>query len=98
MNSRPHLLHSCTTALHSTTLLLMAPEVSTKSSTLFTLGLPAAFFPFDHRIISVLPHSGHLLLLISMCRLILSFWFSYLFGFFRFFFSTLLVRMNTRCL
>src|SRR5687768_3704780 len=98
MNVTPHFTHSCTGARHSMTLLLMPPEVNTRSSTLLTLGRPVTFFPFDHRIISLLPHSGHLPLVISMRRLTLSFWFSFLFGLLRFFFSTLLVRTNTRCL
>src|SRR5271157_497960 len=98
MNVTPQFVHSCTGDRHSMTLLLMPPEVKTRSSTLLTLGPPITFLPFDHRIISVLPHSGHLSLVISMYRPTLSFLFSFLVGLFRFFFSILLVRTNTRCL
>src|SRR6516165_498559 len=98
INVLPQFVHSCAGARHSMTLRLMPEGVNTRSRTRLTLGWPVTFFPFDHRIISVPPHLGHLLLVISMRRLTRSRWFSYPLARFFFFFSTLLVRTNTRCL
>src|SRR5262245_25720455 len=90
MNVVPQLAHSCTAARHSMIFRLMPLGVTAKSSIRLILGRPVTFIPFVHRVISVPPHLGHFLLVISICRLTLSLLFSSRFGLFQCFLSILL--------